>query len=326
MSLRVSVIVCTYNRAQLLDKLLESLVHQEFEGDHEIIVVNNNSIDDTELVTRRWSAQADPKCPIRYVFAATQGLSHARNVGVEAASGDVVAFIDDDAVAEKNWLQHIIDNLADPDIASVGGKVIPSWAEDPPDWLMAQELWPAIGGSRYGEKQRIMTGKMCPLGGNMAIHKRWCQSVGGFDPQFGKVGRNMVSFEEVEFADRLRKRGGRMLYDPEMIIYHHVPGERMTRSYVALRRYWDGRTFSAFERTRAGWIRQWVIGLILVILVIARDLPGLLISSILKDHSRAFIYYCRLRRAKGYTDQMLGSEPKKGATEGAAPQDVTEST
>lgn len=307
MPAKVSVIVCTHNRAQSLDKLLQSLVQQEFEGEHEIVVVDNNSTDETKAIVEKWTSLANPRCPIRYVFAAKQGLSHARNVGIEAASGDIVAFIDDDAVAEKNWLQCIISNLSDPEIASVGGKVIPAWSDHPPTWIIGPELWPAIGGSRYGETRRIMTGKMCPLGGNMAIRKSWCLEVGGFNPQFGKVGRNMVSFEEVEFADRLRRRGGKMLYDPMMIVHHCVPKERMSEDYVAQRRYWDGRSFSAFERARGGWFRQWAIGLLLIILNLARDLPVWLVSSIWGNHSRAFVYFCRLKRAQGYIAEMLRS-------------------
>ena len=136
----------------------------------------------------------------------------------------------------------------------------------------------------------------------------------------------MVSFEEVEFAHRLRRRGGRMLYDPEMVIYHHVPGERMTKDYVAQRRYWDGRSFSAFERTRAGWLRQWAIGLALIILVLVRDLPGLLISSILGDSSQTFVFYCRTRRARGYIDEMLRWVWNKRQSESAAQPDASEAT
>jgi len=301
---KVSIVICTYNRALLLDKLLQSLVHQEFEGEHEIIIVDNNSTDETKVVAEKWMPLAGPKCPIQYMFVAKQGLSYAKNVGVDAADGDVVAFIDDDAIAEKKWLQRIIDNFADPETVSLGGKVIPAWSEPPPDWLLTPELWPAIGGSNYGEVHRIMTGKMCPLGGNMAIRRSWCQAIGGFNPQFGKVGRNMVSFEEVEFADRLRRRGGKMVYDPQMIIYHYVPKERMTKDYVARRRYWDGRSFSAFERTRGGWFRQWVIGLLIIILNVSRDLPGLLINSIIGNRSCVFIYFCRLKRAQGYINEM----------------------
>ena len=304
MCVKVSILICTYNRAELLDKLLQVLVHQDFEGEHEIVIVDNNSTDGTKAVAEKWMPLANPKCPIRYVFAAAkQGISYARNVSVDAADGNVVAFIDDDAIPEKNWLQRIIDNFADETVAAVGGKVIPAWSEPPSDWIVAPELSPAIGATHYGEVRRVMMGKMAPLAGNMAVRKNWAQAL-GFDLRFGKVGRNMKSFEEIEFADRLCRRGGKMIYDPQMVVYHCLPKERMTKDYVARRRYGDGQSLSAFERKRGGRLRQWAIGLALVMLNVLRDLPGLLISSILGNRSRAFICFCRLKRAQGYLNEM----------------------
>jgi len=302
--MKVSILVCTYNRAPFLDKLLECLINQNFRGEHEIIVVDNNSADETKAVFDKWMAKANPQCPIRYKFVAEQGLSHARNAGVDVAAGEIVAFIDDDAIPGKDWLQQIIDNFADGSLASLGGKVIPDWSGPPPGWLSTPEHWPAIGGSNYGEKHRVMSKKMCPLGGNMAVRTEWCRSVGGFNPRFGKIGRNMGSFEEVEFANRIRQKGGKMIYDPKMIIYHHVPNERMTKTYVSERRYWDGHTLAAFEKIRGGRRRQWMIGFLLLGLHLLRDLPGLVINTVLGKRDRAYIHFIWLKRAQGYFQEV----------------------
>lgn len=307
MPVKVSVLICTYNRAELLDKLLETLGHQKFEGEHEIVVVDNNSTDGTKAVAEKWMALANPKFPVRYVFAGeAQGIAYTRNVSIDAAEGNVLAYIDDDALPEKDWIQRIIHNFADETVAAAGGKVIPAWSEPPPDWIIQPELSPAIGATQYGEVFREMTVKMAPLAGNMAVRKDWAQAI-RFDPRFGKVGRDMKSFEEIEFADRLCRSGGKMIYDPQMIVYHYLPKERMTKEYVSSRRYGDGQSFSAFERKRGGRLRQWAVGSALLILNVLRDLPGLLINFIKGNDSRAFVYFCHLKRAQGYINELWTS-------------------
>ena len=304
--MKVSILICTYNRAPFLDKVLRSLVDQEFEGEHEIIVVDNNSTDESKAMVEKWMPLANSRCPIRYVFAASQGLSHARNVGAAAADGDVIAFIDDDATAEVKWLQRIVDNLADPSIACVGGKVIPEWSEPPPDWI-TPELWPAIGGSIHGDVRCVMTGRLYPMGGNMAVRNSWNQTIGGFNVQFGRVGTNLASGDEVEFADRLRRHGAVMVYDPQMIIYHHVPESRMTREFFLQRWYWEGRSVSAWQRVRGGKFRQWIVGLLRIFITAPRDLLGLLIHTTVGNRSLRFVYHCRLRKLQGYADELWQS-------------------
>ncbi len=306
MPIQVSIIVCTYNRAMLLDKLLESLAVQDIEGRHEIVVIDNNSKDETKIVVEKWMSLAAPNCPIRYQFVAQQGLSHARNAGVSAARGNVLAFIDDDAVASQHWLQRMVDNLVDETIACVSGKVIPAWSEPPPDW-MTFELLPSVGGSIHGDTRRVITGKLYPMGGNMAIRKQWFQSLGGFNPQLGRVGTTLSSYEEIEWSDRLRRKGGIILFDPLMIIYHHVPPQRMTKAYIAGRRYWDGRSLAMWERIKGGRLRQYAVGAIRVLITVPRDLLGLLIHSTIGDHSRAFMYYTRLKRMQGYLAEVKHS-------------------
>ena len=299
----VSVLICTYNRASFLSKLLQSLVEQQFEGKHEIVIVDNNSTDDTRAVAEQWMSRASADLQIRYVFAAQQGLSYARNVGVEAATGDVVAFVDDDAVVEKDWLQRVIDNMADQSFACVGGMVIPAWSEPPPEWITF-ELFPSIGGSIHGDERRVMTGNLYPMGGNMAVRKRWYRALGGFNINMGRVGKGLATAAEVEFADRLRRAGGITLYDPQMIIHHHVPPSRMTKEYFLRVRYWEGRSVAVWQRLRKGKVHQWLMGVARILIAIPRDVMHILIHSTVGKRSLVFSYRCRLRRTRGYVDQM----------------------
>jgi glycosyltransferase involved in cell wall biosynthesis len=302
--MKVSVLVCTYNRAPFLEKVLNSLSHQEFEGEHEIIVVDNNSTDNTKAIAEKWIPLAHPRCPIRYTFAAQQGLSCARNAGAQAANGDVIASIDDDAVAEKNWLQCIVDNLADPSIACVGGQVLLEWSEPPPDWI-TPDLWSVLGASSmHGDTRTIMRGRLYPMGGNMAVRRSWYEALGGMNTQLGRCGESLLSLEEIEFGDRLRRRGGIAVYDPQMIIHHYVPHSRMTREYISRRFYWEGRSMSAWQRIKGGQVRQWAYGLLRTGLTGPRDLLRWLYHSTVGTRSSVFAQRCRLRKTRGYLDEM----------------------
>jgi glycosyltransferase involved in cell wall biosynthesis len=301
---KVSVLVCTYNRAPFLDKALRSLVDQEFEGEHEILVVDNNSCDETRAVADNWMPRAHPRCPIRYVFAAQQGLSFARNAGAEASEGDVIAFMDDDARAGENWLQRIVDGLSDASIACLGGRVLLDWPEPPPDWI-TPDLWPVLGASNYhGDKPRVMTGRLYPMGGNMAVRKDWYRALDGFNVQFGRVANSLASCAEIEFAERLRARGGVTVYDPEMTIYHYVHPNRMTKDYILNRFYWEGRSMSAWRREKGGKAREWAFGLVRTGLTGPRDLLSLFYHSTAGARSSVFAQQCRLKKTRGYLDEM----------------------
>jgi len=118
--LKISVIIITFNRAHMLKDTLSSLVQQVRLPD-EVVVVDNNSTDDTKEVALGFS----PELNIRYVFEGTQGVAVARNTSIKNASGDILAFIDDDCVAEKEWLRYLeLPFLKDPSIGMVAGKIL----------------------------------------------------------------------------------------------------------------------------------------------------------------------------------------------------------
>jgi len=103
----------------------------------------------------------------------------------------------------------------------------------------------------------------------------------------------------------LRRNGGATLYDPLMMIYHHVPAQRMTKEYFLVRRYWEGRSVAAWRRVQGGGLRQFAEGVARLTVTVPRDIVGVLAHQILPPRSRAFTYLCRLRRTQGYLDQML---------------------
>src|ERR1043166_9448109 len=129
----LSVVICTYNRPELLRLALTTLLRQSPANlTYEVVVVDNNSTPETRAVVDEL-AQTDPR--IRYVRETRQGNAYARNIGVAEARAPIVAFLDDDVTVRDNWMEIIARTLKETHVDFIGGKVLPRWEEPPPSWL-----------------------------------------------------------------------------------------------------------------------------------------------------------------------------------------------
>lgn len=252
--LDATVLIATYNRAPLLDETLEWLRRMKVSPQlrWEVIVVDNNSSDDTRAVVERHMA-AFP-VPLRYLFEQQQGRSSALNTGIAAASGAVLAFTDDDVRVADGWLDAACAPLLGPDesIAYTGGPVRPIWEVPPPAWLDLSrgDLWGTIAIQNHGEAAFVYEeGRKVPLGANMAARRSLFARIGGFRPDLGRTGGRLVLGQEVpELLLRARAAGMRGMYVPAMSVDHHIPAKRLTRAYF--RKWWFGKGVSraALER------------------------------------------------------------------------------
>jgi GT2 family glycosyltransferase len=169
-----------------------------------------------------------------------RGASGARNSGVAASRGEVVAFLDDDAVASPSWLENLLGHFASPGVIGVGGLLDPLWAVRRPRWFPPEFDW-AVGGSYPG-----MPGAAMPMrnvwSGNMAIRRHVFDAVGGFREGFGKVGGQACP-EDTDLCLRaaMAARGGMWIYEPTGIVGHRVPAERATFSYFCARCFNEGQ-------------------------------------------------------------------------------------
>jgi len=239
---RISAIICTYRNPDLLEGAIASLLNQRLSPDrYEIIVVDNNSGDHTSEVARRFSRDTSPS--VRYVLEPQQGLSHARNRGVEAARGDIVAFIDDDAEADPGWLSALLEAYdKHQEVWAAGGRIAPMWHTDERPTWWTEEYEGSLSLLDWGDQPRALTWPERILGTNCSFRKEVFQQVGHFDPQLGRRGRALLGHEETELQQRIHLDNKIVFYTPRAKVRHHVPAERLTEHYFLRRQFGASRS------------------------------------------------------------------------------------
>ena len=246
----VSVIVCTYNRAHQLRETLRAMCELErpADCDVEIVVVDNNSTDNTPAVVAE--AARRTAIGIVYLHERRQGKSFALNSALAHARGDVLALTDDDVLPARNWLTRIVEDFRRHDVTFVFGKVLPRWGVMPPPELLsrrAQDIWGPLAIVDYGDTperyQADRTGQRLPIGANVAFATVAMKSIGGWRTDLGKVNNTLIAGEDHEVFMRLRRAGLYSgYYDPAITVRHYVPASRLTRKYFRKWFFWHGKT------------------------------------------------------------------------------------
>ena len=231
-----AVVVCAYTelRWSCIQAAVRSLRDQTRPPDEVVLVVDHNPA----LLKR---ARAAFRTVTVVANTGARGLSGARNTGLAAASADVVAFLDDDARAEPEWLERLLAGYR-PGILGVGGSAVPDLSTRArPGWLPEEFDW-VIGCSYRGQPTRTAPVRNF-IGANMSFRRRSLLAVGGFAEGIGRVGRVPLGCEETELCIRLRQRfPGNLLYDPSARVRHLVPGDRLTLRYFSRRCWHEGRS------------------------------------------------------------------------------------
>ena len=233
----VSVVLCTYNRCDSLARALESLTALSMPSttSWEVLVVDNNSSDRTKDVIDEFRRRYPER--IFGLFEPSQGKSFALNSGIRGARGKVLAFIDDDVVANSSWLQSLTADILNGKAAGAGGKILLDPTFEAPSWLALDgpmSLAGMLAVFDLGNERRVLDRP--PFGTNMAFHRSMFEKYGLFRTDMGPAPGSEIRNEDVEFCRRLMSGGEVLHYEPEAIVYHAVPERRRRPEYFL--RFW----------------------------------------------------------------------------------------
>lgn len=230
--MKATVIVCTYNRCQSLASTLESLAKSIVPAstEWEVLVVDNNSSDQTRQVVEEFSLRFQGR--FRYAFEPRQGKSFALNRGVRETQADVLAFTDDDVIAEPAWLWNLTKNLFSGEWQGAGGRILPRNTAPIPDWV-PQDTYGVLWGSfdLGGEPRDI---SLAPYGANMAFRRDvFAHGLFRTDIGPGLQGARSTNCEDQNIGEGVLLRGGKLRYEPQAVIRHPFDTQRMSRKYMS---------------------------------------------------------------------------------------------
>lgn len=229
---RISLVIATYNRAEQLMTTLVSVAAQSLAPEAwECVVVDNNSTDATRERVAVFGA-CHPELHIRYIFEREQGLSAARNAGIAASQGDIIAFVDDDERIVPDFLGAYVDLFdSHPEAMAAGGCIIAEYPTGRPRWMSRFTEQPIANPMNYGATVRVFPKGKIPGGGNMAFRREALARVGIFDTSLGRTGKSLIGGEESDLFERMATVGIHPYYVPRAVMYHIIPAEKLTREY-----------------------------------------------------------------------------------------------
>ena len=248
--MKASVVICTHNRKSFLLKSLASVLVQDFDPQsYELIVVDNQSTDGTAEAVENFLQLSSEKSRAKVVKEPRLGLSHARNRGLQEASGDLIIFLDDDAIAPSNWLSSMVSVFdSDPRIAVVGGKVDPLWPEGrAPDWI-SRDLFSHFSVIDWGVGTQDLASDQWLAGANIGYRRKVIVEVGGFSGKLGRKGKLLLSCEESLLNFQIKKNGHRIIYNGQACVDHYVMPDRMNASWLMQRSFWQGASEAIMSR------------------------------------------------------------------------------
>lgn len=240
----ITVAICTFNRKEYLKKAIDSILKQTLDCNlFELLIIDNNSTDGTEELIK--DNYTNSNLSIKYIKEDNQGLSYCRNTAVANSKYDFVAFLDDDGIAEPQWLTLIKNTILEEgnNIGAVTGDVIPIWEIPRPDWLIPEfNIFYTI--FQLSEERFVFdkSHNHTPAGANVVYNKKALLKNGGFNVKLGRNGSNLLSGEETLLHKSMIKNGYKLIYVPDIRIKHHITKARISRKWLLRRYFWGGFT------------------------------------------------------------------------------------
>ncbi|MBO7477761.1 MAG: glycosyltransferase family 2 protein [Salinivirgaceae bacterium] len=230
----LSIIICTYNRDKFIYSSLQKVAENGCAySDYEIVLVNNNSTDDTEKLCNKFQTEY-PQVTFRYFVETSQGLSFARNRGIAESKGEWLVFIDDDAMPQPGYLSNLKANIAqNSDAGAFGGQIIPEFESGvAPDWL-CRWTYSWVSAIDMGNSVKLFEGGKFPIGANMGISRAAIEKCGTFNTELGRNKKNLMGGEEKDIFLRLKTAGIPIYYFPNVSVNHIIPPHRTTPEFIA---------------------------------------------------------------------------------------------
>jgi glycosyltransferase involved in cell wall biosynthesis len=266
--MQLDLIIATYNRSALLRGAVESIFRADRPDELVVncVIVDNASTDDTAEVARELRARHAPA--VSYVFEPTGGKSQALNTGIAVTTGELVGMIDDDEEIHPGWLRQVLEAFRDPSVDFIGGPYVPRWPISLPEWVPQRYLG-AVGWVDNGQAASVFTPAFPGIlkGGNAVIRRTVLNRVGRYATHLGPTPEyRLMSCEDEDMYFRLLAAGARGVYLPQMIVYHHIGSERLTRSYFRRWCFWRGVSQGLRDREtlapvpRVLGVPRWILG------------------------------------------------------------------
>jgi glycosyltransferase involved in cell wall biosynthesis len=234
---KISAIICTHNGQKTLRTAIQSLINQTLpKSNYQILVVDNASTDNTREIVRGFNNEIN----LCYICEPKLGLSNARNAGWTKASGEYVAYLDDDAIACPQWLERILEAFrVVPQAGAVGGKVDPIWEMEPPAWVndIMKRFLTVLD---WSETPIVLNNSQYLVGANISFPRKTLEKFSGFPTDLGRKGKNLISNEEIELINSIKKNGQVVYYHPEIAVQHFVPSSRLNPSWFRKRWFTQG--------------------------------------------------------------------------------------
>lgn len=237
---KISAVICTYNRYDVLEKAIKSLQMQTLAlSNFEILIIDNSpDFINSKEVKKTYKHIEN----LKYIIEKTPGLSNARNIAAEHAKSDFVAFMDDDAIATPQWLEKILEAIETfgDEVDVVGGRIDPIWGKPRPEWL-GDELLGHVSVVNWGGSCRAAAKDEWFAGANITFRVKALQKHGGFAINLGRKGggATLLSNEESDLINKIRASGHLLIYQPDAKVDHLVEEKRLKRSWFRRRASWQ---------------------------------------------------------------------------------------
>jgi glucosyl-dolichyl phosphate glucuronosyltransferase len=302
MNKKVSIIVRTNKREILLKELLGTIIKMNNLKDCEILIVDNDSQRSAESIAQFYM-QKNP-VSIKYFVLPVQSASGTANKGIRESKGDIIAFIDDDAIPAGNWFEEVKKSFEDKTVAIVGGRIL-LFKEEVFAERLNEPVKRMLGKLDIGGEFRKMGNKEFPLLMNLAARREVFDKVGLFPEKLGYQKGKPLAGEETAFVIAARKKGYDIYYNPDMVVYHRINPERLKSRFFIRKKYWEGR--AVFITNRLFYPLFYVVLIFFFRVFVFVPLLTLLFLLSFFDKKRRFtiILLCKIFRNIGYGVQAF---------------------